>query len=263
MFNLLLIINICCANIYSQTRVNELVGLNKYEFDRFLESNLDTVKSFDFLYVLDEVILERFNTEVYTFGENILDICNHHLKLEEFNDKSRIRFVGNSQSVNFLLQLITLTKPDISLNKELVNLYLEFGFSHDYTFIMPRLTELNKETKFEEFLVTSVEENDSLRRENILNYLNQSYNLGVFYKKSEGTQDLAEKYFINIRSYPIRLEPDSNLKDDLYKIYVKASDSLLQLRRNDLKMLERTFFWGYKNYRLEKLKENYIQKLEK
>jgi len=237
--------------------------LNSFDFNEFVQSvqsSKDSVLNYSNLYLLSECVIDRFQNGQFTFSNNILDIANFHLELAKLEYGPDRRLSSYSRkSVRFFLDIIALSKYDSLLNEQLINSYLNLWFFHEFTGFMSISPKLNRETNFEELLKLSVENGDKIRKNAVYNYVNQNYKLGLFYQYKAGEEQLAEPYFIKVVSYPIQFEPDKELKTQLYKIYTKASEGLLYLRRNNSEMLERTFFYGDEKASLEKLKEYYLK----
>jgi len=234
--------------------------LNSFDFNEILESNIDSILNYSDLYLLSDCIIDRVQKGRFTFSKNIIDVANLHLKLAKVEYKSDKRLSSyNKKSVQFFLDIISLSKYDSPLNEQLINSYLNLWFHHEFTNFMTISPKLNSETKFEQLLNSSIQNGAENRKNAIYNYLKQNYELGLFYQYKVGEEKLAESYFINVVSYPIQFEPDIELKNKLYEIYSKASEGLLYVRRNNVEMLKRTFFFGNNKTSLEKLRGYYLK----
>lgn len=248
-----------CLSSYAQID-DSWKDLNSFDFNEILQSNIDSTLNYSDLYLLSDCIVDRVQKGRFTFSENIIDVANFHLKLAklEYNSDKRLSSY-NKKSVQFFLDIISLSKYDSPLNEQLINSYLNLWFYHEFTSFMTISPKLNKETKFEQLLNSSILNGAENRKSAIYNYLKQNYELGLFYQYKVGEENLAEPYFINVVSYPIEFEPDTELKKQLYEIYSKASEGLLYIRRNNVEMLKRTFFYGENKTSLEKLRARYLK----
>ncbi len=95
------------------------------------------------------------------------------------------------------------------------------------------------------------------RKETILSFLRHSNKVAMIYYH-QGQLKKAEEYYLKVLVHPIELEPNKSLQKLMYKQYQIADEGLLFCRKDNLALLERTWFHKGFEGRLNIIKQKLI-----